>query len=99
MRSYCQPSSVESYRGSAISVDMTHCRKPYNTEQWKAVVSEEEHLSPGGTTKGSGQASHCRHCNAMQTTEADMQPSQQRRLPECPNDALASQDCSLLFVR
>ena len=42
---YCQPSSATSYRGSAMSVVMIHCRRSYYKEKWMIVVAEDLVLS------------------------------------------------------
>ena len=82
--SYCQPSSVANYRGLTMSVDMTHCRNPYCNERWKVVAADEDLGNHWSTTSRNGQANHCRCCCALQTTEPDGQPSQQRRLSKYP---------------
>ena len=51
------------------------------------VVANEYHVSRGATTSRSEQVSHCHHCYALQMTEVNGKPSQQRRLSEYPNDA------------
>ena len=44
---YCIPSSVARYYGSAMSVVMIHCLRPYNKEQWMVVVAEEDFVNHG----------------------------------------------------
>ena len=39
---YCQPSSIASYHGSAMSAVMIRCRSSYYKEQSTVVVAEED---------------------------------------------------------
>ena len=64
-------------------------------KQEMVIVAEEDLVNHGGTTSRNGQASHCRHCCASQTTEAYGRQLQQRRLSEYSNDAWALRELVL----
>ena len=84
---YCQPPSIASYHGSAVSAITLRCQKSGNS-RW--FVAEEDSVNHGGTISRNGKACRCRCCTS-QMTEVCGRPLLQRGLLEYPNDAWASQ--------
>ena len=67
---YCELPNIANYHGLATSAIMIRCQKLYYSEQWTAIITEEEHVSDGGTTSRNGHVSYCLCCCASQTTKS-----------------------------
>ena len=74
--------------------------KSYYKEQRMAVVADYDHINHGRTTLiGMARPVDVIMAAASWMTEVNGQPSQQRHLPEYPNDACASRELAKLLMQ